>query len=286
MVQYTIADILNIKNEGFEYQLNLEVIHTLRDLHRNFKSNIEVIKQINFKKTKLSFNKPTTILKEENKLSNTTAIKLLLNKVSQKNYLDCIEKLNSMIETVTDERELIQIAELVFEVASTNRFYTSIYSDIYSHFMTLDKKVDNENVFYRHYKTVYGTYLGMFENMVYFDPNVDYDQFCVMNTLNEKRKALSTFLGGLMKNGMTPREDVEIALQTLITKTETFIAEPNRINEVDELVENIGCLYSPAHHFDSFHSKLQQLSTIKYREFPSMSSKTLFKLQDIAKKMK
>lgn len=286
MAKYTIADIMNIKNEGFDYKLNLDVIHTLRELHRNFKPNIEVIKQINFKKSTLSFNKPINILSEENKVSNTTAIKLLLNKVSQKNYLDCIEKLSTMIDSVTDDSELVQIAELVFEVASTNRFYTNIYADIYSHFMTINKIVDGENVFCRHYRNVYGTYLGLFENMVYFDPNIDYDQFCVMNTLNEKRKALSTFLGGLMKNGMTPREDVENALRNLIEKTETFISEPNRVNEVDELVENINCLYSPTHHYDMFHPKLRHLSTIKYREYPSMSSKTLFKLQDIAKKSK
>jgi hypothetical protein len=285
MVQYKIADIINIKNEGFEYQLGLDVINRLRDLHRNFKPNVDVIKQINFKKTKLSFNKPTHILSEENKVSVTTSIKLLLNKVSQKNYLDCIEKFTEMILSITDSNELFQIAELLFEVASTNRFYTNIYSDIYSHFMTLNN-LGTESVFYTYYKTVYGTYLGMFENMVYFDPNKDYDQFCVMNTLNEKRKALSTFLSGLMKNGMIPRNDIESALQTLINKTENFISEVDRVNEVDELVENINCLYSPTHHFDLFHNKLKHLSTIKYKEYPSMSSKTVFKLQDIVKRTK
>ena len=51
MVQYTIAEIINIKNEGFDYQLSGDVIATLRELHRNFKPNVEVIKKINFKKS-------------------------------------------------------------------------------------------------------------------------------------------------------------------------------------------------------------------------------------------
>jgi hypothetical protein len=197
MVQYTIAEIINIKNEGFDYQLSGDVIAILRELHRNFKPNVEVIKKINFKKSKLVFNKPTTILKEDAKVNSLTAIKLLLNKVSPKNYLDCIDKLCAMIEPIQDETELSQIAELVFEIASTNRFYTNIYADIYSHLIiTIQIKepsssssaiTSSENVFYRHYKTVYGTFLGMFENMVYFDPNTDYDQFCAMNTMNEKR---------------------------------------------------------------------------------------------------
>lgn len=287
MVQYTIADFTSIKNSGFDYQLNSEVISTLRDLHRHFKSNIDVIKQFNFKKSKLDFNKPTAILSEENKVNPFTAIRLLLNKVSPKNYLDCIDKLSGMIQPFREETEFRQVAELVFEVASTNRFYTSLYADIYSHLINSTGSgsvVDNS--FYKYYETVYGTFLAQFENMIYVDPNVDYDQFCVMNTANEKRKALSTFLGCLMKNGMAPREHIETVLRTLIEKTEGFIAEPNRINEVDELVENINCLYSPPHHYDLFHPKLQQLSTIKYKQFPSISSKTLFKLQDIAKKPK
>jgi hypothetical protein len=143
-----------------------------------------------------------------------------------------------------------------------------------------------DNPFYKHYNSVYEKFLEMFENMLYVDPNVDYDQFCLMNTANEKRKAISTMFVCLMKNGMAPREHIENILGILIEKTETFITEPNRVNEVDELVENINCLYSPPHHYDLFHPKLQHLSTIKYKEFPSISSKTLFKLQDIAKKPK
>jgi len=261
MVQYTIADFNNIKNNGFEYQLNSEIISTLRELHRHFKSNVEVIKPLNFKKTKLDFNKPTAILSEENKVNPFTAIKLLLNKVSQKNYLDCVDKLNVMIQPFREEGEFRQVAELVFEVASTNRFYTSIYADIYSHLMTSSNShttPTTSSPFYRHYENVYGTFLEMFENMVYVDPNTDYDQFCLMNTANEKRKAMTTFLGCLMKNGTAPREHIENILRSLLEKTERLIAEPNRVNEVDELVENINCIYSPSHHYDLFHPKLQQ----------------------------
>lgn len=287
MVQYTIADFNNIKNSGFDYQLTSEVISTLRELHRHFKSNIEVIKQFNFKKTKLDFNKPTSILSEENKVNPFTAIRLLLNKVSPKNYLECVDKLTRMIEPFREEHEVRQIAELVFEIASTNRFYTSLYANIYSHLITSSgSATDVNNHFYKYYETVYGSFLAQFENMIYVDPNTDYDQFCVMNTANEKRKAFSTFLGCLMKNGIAPREHIDTVLRTLIEKTEGFISEPTRVNEVDELVENINCLYFPSHHYDLFHPKLLQLSKIKYKQFPSMSSKTLFKLQDIVKKPK
>jgi hypothetical protein len=289
MVQYTIADFNSIKNNGFEYQLNTEVISILRDLHRHFKSNVEVIKPLNFKKTKLDFTRSNSLLSEEKKINPFTAIRLLLNKVSPKNYLDCVEKLNGMIEPFREESEFIQVAELVFEVASTNRFYTSLYSDIYSHLINLTLSTTSslvDNPFYRHYNTVYEKFLEMFENMVYVDPNVDYDQFCLMNIANEKRKAMSTMFVCLMKNGMAPRENIENILRVLLEKTETFITEPNRVNEVDELVENINCLYSPPHHYELFHTKLQQLSTIKHKQFPSISSKTLFKLQDIAKKPK
>lgn len=290
MVQYTIADFNNIKNNGFEYQLNTEVIFILRDLHRNFKSNVEVIKPINFKKTKLDFTRSNTLLSEEKKVNPFTAIRLLLNKVSPKNYLDCVEKLNGMIGPFREEEDFLKVAELVFEVASTNRFYTSLYADIYSHLINSTLSTLScasfDNPFYKHYNNVYEKFLEMFENMLYVDPNVDYDQFCLMNIANEKRKAMSTMFVCLMKNRMAPTEHIEQILRFLLEKTDTLITEPNRVNEVDELVENINCLYSPPHHYELFHTKLQQLSTIKHKQFPSISSKTLFKLQDIAKKPK
>lgn len=289
MVKYTIADFTNIKNTGFDFQLSVEVISVLRDLHRHFKPNVDVIRQLNFKRTVLDFNKPTTVLSQENKVNPFTAIKLLLNKVSPKNYLDCVDKLDGMVSQFFEEADFQKVAELVFEIASTNRFYTSLYADIYSHLIntTLSTStITGENFFYKYYETVYGTFLGKFDTLTYVDPDVDYDQFCLMNLENEKRKSLSTFLVCLMKNGIAPREHTENILRVLIEKIEAFIAEPNRVNEVDEIVENINCIYSPQHHYDSFHPKLQQLSTIKFKQFPSISSKTLFKLQDIAKKPK
>jgi hypothetical protein len=282
MVQYTIADFVSIKNVGFDYQLPGEVISTLRSLHRHFGTNVEVIRPLNFKKIRLDFNKPTAVIKEEVKANPITAIKLLLNKVSPKNYLECVDKLNGMISKLQTDEEILKVAELIFELASTNRFFTGLYADLYSHL--LSSFATSANPYYVTYEHIYGTYLGMFDSMVYVDPATNYDDFCAMNTANEKRKALSTFLGCLMKNGTTPGEHIDTVLGVLLEKTEAFIAEPNRINEVDELVENINCLYSPAHHFQQFHPTLQRLSIIKFKQFPSLSSKTLFKLQDIAKK--
>jgi hypothetical protein len=310
MVKYTLADFTAIKNNGFDFQLSPQVITTLRDLHRQFKPNVEVIRQLNFRRTKLDFSKPTTIVSEENKVNPFTTLRLLLNKVSPKNYLDCVEKLENIVENFVEEEDFSKLAELLFELASTNRFYTSLYADLFSHLVlraTISEGTSasastatatatatattsisslSTNVYYRQYERIYGSFLERFDHLVYVDPNTDYDQFCAMNVENEKRKALSTFFVCLMKNGIAPKEHSETMLRTLLEKTETLIAEPSKVNEVDEIVENINCIYSPPHHHDLFNPKLQQLSTLKYKQFPSLSSKTLFKLQDIAKKPK
>jgi hypothetical protein len=297
MVKYTLADFTAIKNNGFDFQLSPEVLATLRELHRQFKPNVEVIRPLNFKRTKLDFSKPTTIVSEENKVNPFTTLRLLLNKVSPKNYLDCVEKLEIVLNGFVEEADFQKVAELVFELATTNRFYTSLYADLFSHLVlrgtipegaTLSSSPSAiaPNVYYRQYESIYGSFLERFDHLVYVDPNIDYDQFCAMNVENEKRKALSTFFVCLMKNGIAPREHSETILRTLLEKTETLISEPNKVNEVDEIVENLNCIYSPPHHYDLFHPRLQQLSTLKYKQFPSLSSKTLFKLQDIAKKPK
>lgn len=287
MVKYTLADFTAIKNNGFDFQLNGDVILVLRNLHRQFKPNVEVIRPINFKRTKLDFSKPTAIVSEENKVNPFTAIRLCLNKMSPKNYLECVDKLDRLVEPFLEEADFRKVAELVFEVASTNRFYTSLYADLYCHLLqhTLStSSLTGENFFYTHYESVYNTFLTRFDNLVYVDANTDYDQFCAMNVENEKRKALSTFFVCLMKNGMVPREHCEGLLQTLLEKTEAWMVEANKVNEVDEIVENIHCIYSPEHHHALFHSQLQRLAATKFKQFPSLSSKTLFKLQDLAKK--
>ena len=147
MLQYTISEINSIQQNGFDYQLEEEVIHALRVLHKHFKQNTDVIRPINFKKSTFSFNKPTTVLREEEKENGVVVARLLLNKISQKNYLDCVEKLDEMLLRFTED-ERRQIAELLFEVASTNRFYTSIYADIYSHLMTFEPVVDVFSQYY------------------------------------------------------------------------------------------------------------------------------------------
>ena len=280
MVQYTISEINTIQQNGFDYQLEEEVIHSLRELYKHFKNNTDVIRPISFRKSTFSFNKPTTVLREEEKENGVVVARLLLNKISQKNYLDCVEKLDEMLLRFTED-ERRQIAELLFEVASTNRFYTSVYADIYSHLMTFEPVME---VFSQYYETRYSKFLEMFDNIVYVDPNTDYDLFCDMNLKNEKRKALCTFLACLMRNNIIPAEHVQTVLRTLLEKTQAFITEANRVNEVDEMVENINCLYIPSCHHSRFHPKLATLAAIKYKQFPSLSSKTLFKLQDIAKK--
>jgi hypothetical protein len=303
MVKYTLADFTAIKNNGFDFQLSPEVISTLRELHRQFKPNVEVIRQLNFRRTKLDFSKPTAIVSEENKVNPFTTLRLLLNKVSPKNYLDCVEKLEIIVDAFVEEADFQKVAELIFDLASTNRFYTSVYADLYSHLVlrgttststststpttipTTSSTVNLEtNIYYRQYERIYGSFLERFNHIIYVDPSTDYDQFCATNVENEKRKALSTFFVCLMKNGIAPRDHSETMLRTLLDKTETLIAETNKVNEVDEIVENINCIYSPPHHYDLFHPKLQELSLLKYKQFPSLSSKTLFKLQDIAKK--
>ena len=313
MVKYTLADFTAIKNNGFDFQLSPEVISTLRELHRHFKPNVEVIRALNFRRTRLDFSKPTTIVSEETKVNPFTTLRLLLNKVSPKNYLDCVEKFENIVQDFVEESDFQKVAELVFELATTNRFYTSLYADLFSHLVMRGTTIPEStasstlplptatatatatpnppfcaetNLYYRQYEIVYGSFLERFDHLVYVDPNTDYDQFCAMNVENEKRKALSTFFVCLMKNGIAPREHSETMLSTLLQKTETLIAEPGKVNEVDEIVENINCIYSPPHHHDLFHPKLHQLSTLKYKQFPSLSSKTLFKLQDIAKKPK
>lgn len=275
MGTYTISNFVEIQNRGFDYRLPMNVVNSIRALHSQLKGNPEQVKQISFKKI-ANFHS-STIIKKEDKENVVLAARLLLNKITNKTFLECLDKMRNIIEQITNVEELKNIAEVVFDISATNRFCSKMYADLYS---TL---ISTHPAFMDYYNFKYSAYFETFETIEYVDPSVNYEQFCANNAANEKRKALSLFFSNLMQNGVAPPEHVETLLQTLLTKIETFISTPDKINEVDEMIENLACLYHKPTHLVRFGEDLNRLSKLKHKQCASLSSKSMFKLQDIAK---
>ena len=93
------------------------------------------------------------------------------------------------------------------------------------------------------FETNFAKFTDLFNNIEYVDPNVNYDKFCEINKINEKRKALSTFYINLMNNGIISKSIIMDITRNLLSQIYSFISIKDKKNEVDELTEIIAILY-------------------------------------------
>lgn len=212
-----------------------------------------------------------------------------LNKITDKNYTDYKSKIVELVGQIINnypEEEVMRVGSIIFEIASTNRFYSRMYADLYS---DLIKQ-------FEYMKTVlennFNSYLNLFDAINYCDPNTDYDGFCNMNKTNEKRRALSSFFVNLMNNDIiTPLHIVKI-LKNLLEQVYNFIKQENKKNEVDELTENIALLYTSKLFEDDDYDDItiddmnivetvEFLAGCKSKDYASLSNKSVFKFMDI-----
>lgn len=164
-------------------------------------------------------------------------VRLNLNKLTDKNYSEFKIKIIELIPKNNLE-ETKQIGNIIFEIASTNRFYSRMYAELYSE---LSEQFEEMKVTFME---CFGSFIDLFNNIEYVDANVDYDKFCKINKDNEKRKALSTFFINLMKNNMLTKSQIINILVILLNQINTYISQDNKKNEVDEITENVAILYT------------------------------------------
>ena len=220
-------------------------------------------------------------------------IRSYLNKLSDKNVTDITHKIIEIIDQlindtdITEETtnvELSNVSKIIFNIASTNRFYSAIYADVYS------QLVIKYELIRLTFETNLNVFLDLFNNIEYVDASVDYDKFCKINKDNEKRKALSAFFVNLMnKNIITNAKIIEIT-KTLAALLHNYISEDDRKNEVNEIAENLSILYNKKYDIDyanviignePINSFIKRLSKSKVNDYKSLSSKTIFKFMDL-----
>jgi hypothetical protein len=212
-----------------------------------------------------------------------------LNKMSDKNYEDLKNKIIDVIDTliendVTNEN-LLLVSTSIFEIASTNRFYSKLYADLYC---DLINKYDFMKEVFE--KSFY-SFMDVFTQIDYVDPDKDYDRFCKINKDNEKRKSLSAFFVNLTLNGLITKEELLKVVCNLIKKVFEFIVLENKKNEVDEMTENIAllCVNKTILENKEFivldgliiEDTIRKLANSKSKKYPSLSNKSIFKYMDM-----
>lgn len=327
VMKYNLKDFQNITFNGFNFELPSETINIISELTLQVgspsyiktpvfqKRNIGVQndntnpqnRDLNHKKKK---NKNMEILNDDDwetiRTFQTTKIeqkvgldaeidmiRYYINKISDKTYIDMRNKIIEVIEKIIKENnndsEIYRVSSIIFDIASTNRFYSKNYADLYSDLINnyeSMKKVFEEN---------FSQFLNLFNNIEYVDSNVNYDKFCSINKDNEKRKALSSFFVNLMKNNIITRDKIVKIIENLFNQLINYISQDNKKNEVDEITENISILYSNDL-FDSNNDEedfeinidgmnitetIHKLANCKIKDYKSLTNKSIFKFMDM-----
>ena len=215
-------------------------------------------------------------------------IRVCLNKVSESTYNDVLAQLKTILTTSfesANEEELHKIGDSIFEIVSNNKFFSRLYANIYTELMNTFPPLNAIFV------SNYDSYISLFRNIEYVDPDTDYNKFCANNLINERRKAVSAFFVNLAINGTITHERVSAILKELVETVLTQMVQPNKSNEICELIENIAILFTPAisHDVVISHDGTDQtiaevimcLSKTKMKTYPSLSSKAIFKCMDL-----
>ena len=222
-------------------------------------------------------------------------IRLYLNKLTDKTFLDMREKIVDKINQICAEaitaEDMPKVGNILYELCSTNKFYSKIFADL---FAELANKYEwLMDVFTKKYKGVMHQYI----DIKYVDSDKDYDGFCEMNKANEKRRALTTFLLNLGGNGFIQKSELVNIAWNLLTMIDTMVSQSDRKNEVDELTENFAIIFNKelideviddADDEEDYYvggqsltDKVNCLAKSKAKDYPSLSNKAIFKYMDL-----
>jgi len=322
---YSLKDYTNISFDGFNYNLPEETIQIISGLSlevgspsyiktpvfrkrennvKNFPSETADSSAIGvFRKKKGSKNmeivndedwealrsfQTTKIEKKVGIDSHIDVIRSHLNKMSDKNYAEIKKNIFDLLAEMDNNngKEISTISFIIFEIASTNRFYSKIYADLYSEL--INKYESMRSIF----QESFDNFLDLFRVIEYVESTVDYDKFCKINKDNEKRKALSTFFINLMINKIISKDKIIDIIRDLLNQVYQFIHVENKKNEVDELTENIVLLLRK----DLFSATDYQTTVVdgknilqlveffansKVKDYKSLTNKSIFKYMDM-----
>ena len=318
---YNLDSINEILFNGFDYKLPQETLEIISNLalqvgspdyvktpifqKRENPMKVEPPKEVNKKNRRSKHNEiindsdwdalrtfQTTKIEEKSGImAQVDTIRVYLNKLTDKNYIDIRNKIIEIIENVINENicleDMFQFSSTIFEIASTNRFYSKIYADLYSDLST--KYEFMKSTFEKNFIN----FTDLFNDIEYIDPNVNYDKFCEINKINEKRRSLAAFYLNLMLNGIIPEKQIMQITRNLLAQVYSFILEDDKKNEVDELTETVSILYKKelyandsGEHYEKINGNtinevINHLANSKVKDYKSLTNKTLFKFMDL-----
>jgi len=314
MVFYDLNSFYTILKKGNPYILGDDVIEVIRNLDLSIvpifvePKKVDLIKKKKFKPSSSGipekwddrsggFKTTQVVIVEKSGVEKwLQEIRTGLNKLSAKNYdsqkTEIIQCIQNCIDTEDQTEEhkkenLRTIATAIFNIASTNKFYAELYAKLY-------KELIQVNIIFQEILLLHvANYASSVKEIEYFNPENDYEKYCVNNKVNDARKATAVFLVHLIKEDVIPVMrvlNIIVAFQKLVLE---FVDQEDKINEVDEITEILFLLIKEGKSmYDACQGEyiwkfvikqnIEVLSKYSKKDKKSLSSRAIFKYVDMA----
>jgi hypothetical protein len=296
---YSLTDIQSVKNEGFTFELPNETISIIKKI-------AELVGDTNYIKTPIfkKKNKQRVIVKDPNFKPtiiksgetdyeiNLSKITVQINKLSDKNYEKIKEEILTILELTKDsmsEEDFEKIGKFIFNIASSNAFYSHIYAKFYSVLMS------KYEIFEQIIEKKFVEYLDIFNHIEpLINSSEDYEEFCRTNSQNEKRRALSKFISSLLNCDVVQTEFVLDILEKLLGNFNTKLNMNDMESYCDEMVENVKIIIKNSldilknlkcpddiSRWTDIHNQILDITKFDTTMYKSYTKKTMFKFYDI-----
>lgn len=290
---------------------------------RNPKSKIGEDNWDNIKKNEV-FKKTEMVKIEKSEIEKIIQeIRISLNKMTDKNYVkqrdeiknkmksimeteeidenereveDPLEETGKKVDKSKKEEEWRKVGKILFDIASTNKFFSKIYAQLYL------ELIEEFALFQEIVDTFIEGFILKLQTIQYVDPDKDYDGYCKYTKQQDERKAMTGFLVhlgvgylSLGEKGVEMVAKLQQIVAELTEKVVGLIDKEFSTNEVEEITEILFLFFSVGGNTlinewkkggnweEGVSDKMLFLSKQKVKEHPSLSSRALFKFSDIQK---
>jgi hypothetical protein len=230
----------------------------------------------------------------------TNELRVALNKLSATNFTKQRDVILGMVTryfdgpaegdadpVVVSDANTQRIAKIIFDIASSNKFYSEIYVLLYKDL------VEVNGVF----RALIDEFVAEFSVMdgfpVYADPDTDYDGFCAYTKACEAKQSASTFLVNCVKQSLLSPSHVLGIVREFVGYIEAHRAVAGKVKIIEELVENMFILltacaaelrvYDAALWNDVIVQGIRGI--VAERGQPGLSNRSVFKCMDILDKL-
>lgn len=322
--QYNLDDYANIQ-ETLTYELSEETLKIIDDLsievdeyiktlpvttndnyddkkrnRRNYKNHSKGQSSNDDTWSKKEPFKATKIERREEKDKYLEEFASILNKITKKTYESHHSKIFNLLDNVlqddsdsedesdSNNNEYIQISNTLFDIIKRVRIGFDLYGTLFKDIVT------KYPMFIESISSQVKVYLDSYSDIQDVDPNTEYDAYCDMNKLNDKRRSMSGFIVELYKNKLLSELELQQIIQSRIQIVLDNIDIDEKTSLIEETTENLFVFITNVKGNVDFEidewvqilENITKCSKLKAREHKSISSRMIFKYMDIIDALK